>query len=172
MATPAAYGSSWAGGSNQSCSCRPSPQPQQCGIEMASVFYVTACGNNARSLTPWARPEIKPASLWIRVRFLTRWVKVGTPRFLKNVFSKLELEGVLRLAQNARRKDSILRFSSRLYCILTTVQGSHFRLFGWERADFSVPGVSQISYALLRLFIHTVSVSDELFRCLRAVTEF
>ena len=30
--TPEAYGSSQAMGSNQSCSCQPTPQPQQCGI--------------------------------------------------------------------------------------------------------------------------------------------
>ena len=41
-------------GSNQSYSCWPQPQPQQCTIRSASVSYTTAEGN-ARSLTHWAR---------------------------------------------------------------------------------------------------------------------
>ena len=47
-------------GSNQSCSCWPAPQPHQ--NRAASVSYATACGN-ARSVTLWVRPGIKPASL-------------------------------------------------------------------------------------------------------------
>ena len=35
-------------GSNQSCSCQPTPLPQQCGIQTMSVTYSTAHGN-ARS---------------------------------------------------------------------------------------------------------------------------
>ena len=38
-------------GSNQSCSCRPMPQPWQRGIWTASVNYAAAC-SNAGSLTP------------------------------------------------------------------------------------------------------------------------
>ena len=37
-------------GSNQSCSCWPMPEPQQCGIRAVSVTSTTAHGN-ARSLT-------------------------------------------------------------------------------------------------------------------------
>ena len=40
-------------GSNQSCSCRPTPEPQQCGIQAASATYTTAHGNTG-SLTHWA----------------------------------------------------------------------------------------------------------------------
>ena len=40
------------------------PQPQQCHIWAVSVIYITANGN-ARSLTHWVRPEIKPVSSWI-----------------------------------------------------------------------------------------------------------
>ena len=43
-------------------------QPQQCGIQVASVTYNTAHGN-ARSLTQQARPGIKPPSSWILVEF-------------------------------------------------------------------------------------------------------
>jgi len=56
-------------------SCCPAPQPQQCWIRAASATYTTA-HSNARSLTHWARPGIKPTSSWIRVRFITaepRW---------------------------------------------------------------------------------------------------
>ena len=62
LAAPAAYGISWAKGSNQSCSCRPMPQPQQCWIWAACVIFA-APYNNARCLTHWVRPRIEPASL-------------------------------------------------------------------------------------------------------------
>ena len=45
-------------GYNQSCSCRPIPQPQQHGIQATSVSYTIAHGNTG-SLTPWARPGIE-----------------------------------------------------------------------------------------------------------------
>ena len=53
--TPTVYGDS------QSCSHWPwpTPQPQQLGIWVASAIHVAAHGN-ARSLTHWARPGIKP----------------------------------------------------------------------------------------------------------------
>ena len=60
-AAPLAYGSSWARGSNWSCSCWPMPQPQQHSFWATSATCATACGN-AGSLTPWARPGIEPAS--------------------------------------------------------------------------------------------------------------
>lgn len=46
---------------NQSRSCQPMPQPQQCGIRAASAIYTTAHGNT-RSLTHWVRPGMEPAS--------------------------------------------------------------------------------------------------------------
>ena len=59
-----------------SCSCWPTPQPQQCHIWAASETYTTAL-RNARSLTHWARPGIRPASSWVLlVRFVSsepRW---------------------------------------------------------------------------------------------------
>ena len=67
-------------GSNQSCSCRPTPKPQQHQIWAASVTYTTAQGN-ARSLTHWMRPGIKPVSSWMLVRFVIcfHWATTGTP---------------------------------------------------------------------------------------------
>ena len=63
-----AYGSSQ--GLNQSCSCWPTLQPQQSGIQATSVTYTTA-HNNVRSLTHRVRPGIKPESSWILLRFIT-----------------------------------------------------------------------------------------------------
>ena len=40
------------------------------GSELHLWPYTTSHGNT-RSLTPWARPEIKPASSWILIRFIT-----------------------------------------------------------------------------------------------------
>ena len=55
---------------NQSCSCCPTPQPQQSQIWGLSAAYTTAHGN-AGSLTHWAWPGIEPMSLWILVGFIT-----------------------------------------------------------------------------------------------------
>ena len=49
-AAPVAYGGSQARGSNQSCSCQPTPQSQPCQIQAMSATYTTDYGN-ARSLT-------------------------------------------------------------------------------------------------------------------------
>ena len=67
-AAPVAYEGSQARG--RSSSCWPTPQPQQCQIRAVSVAYTTANGN-ARFLTHWVRPGIKPASSWILVRFIS-----------------------------------------------------------------------------------------------------
>ena len=56
-------------GLNGSCSCRPTPQPQQCRIRASSVTYTTAHCNTG-SLTHWSRPGIKPTSSWILVGLL------------------------------------------------------------------------------------------------------
>jgi len=63
-----------------SCSCCPTPQPQQLRIQAMSKTYTTAHGN-AGSLTHWARPGIKPVSLWMLVRFINHWATTGTPFF-------------------------------------------------------------------------------------------
>ena len=49
-ATLEAYGDFQARGSNQSCSCWPKPEPQQCQIRAVSAIYTPAHGN-ARSLS-------------------------------------------------------------------------------------------------------------------------
>ena len=51
-------------GSHWSCSCRPTPQPQQRCITATSVTSPAACGNTG-SLTHWVKPGIEPASSWI-----------------------------------------------------------------------------------------------------------
>ena len=65
----------WKVGSSQSkglnsCSCWPTPQPQQSKMLAAPGTYTTAC-SNIRYLTHCARPGIEPASSWILVRFVT-----------------------------------------------------------------------------------------------------
>ena len=57
------------------------PQPQQHQLQAMSLTYSTA-HSSARSLTHWARPEIKHASSWIPVGFLTCWAVTGTPHFM------------------------------------------------------------------------------------------
>ena len=68
-AVPEAYGSSQAK-SNWNCSCWLKPQPQQHGVWATPATYTTAHGN-ARSLTQWVRPGVRPTSSWILVGFLT-----------------------------------------------------------------------------------------------------
>ena len=55
-------------GSSRSCNHQPMPQPQQHGIRAASATY-TIAHRNARSLTHWVRPGIKPSSSWMLVGF-------------------------------------------------------------------------------------------------------
>ena len=57
-------------GLNQSCSCRPTPQPWQYRIQAVSATYTTAHGN-ARSLPHWVRPGMEPTSSWILVRLVS-----------------------------------------------------------------------------------------------------
>ena len=64
-------------GSNQNCSCWPTPQPPQGQIQAAYVTFAVAC-SNVGSLTHWARLGIEPTSLWILVGFLTCWTTIGT----------------------------------------------------------------------------------------------
>ena len=69
-ATSIAYGGSQARGLNRSCSCRPTPQAQQCGTRAKSATYTTAHGNT-RSLTHWTRPGIQPTTSWLLVGFIS-----------------------------------------------------------------------------------------------------
>ena len=72
MATPKAYGGSWARGqigaaTARLCHSHNSARPEPC---LRVATYTTA-HSNAGSLTHLARPGIKPASSWILVRFLS-----------------------------------------------------------------------------------------------------
>ena len=67
------------------------PQPQQCTILAMSVTYPTAYGN-AKSLTHQARPEIKPASSWMLVKFVNHWAMMGTPGKIKKKKTKTKTE--------------------------------------------------------------------------------
>ena len=59
-------------GLSQSCSCWPTPQPQQRQIPVESATWVTPLGNT-RSLAHWVRPGIEPTSSWVpSTAFLTR----------------------------------------------------------------------------------------------------
>ena len=68
-------------GLNQSCSCWPIPQSQQCGIQAVSATYTTAHSNPGSS-THRARPEIEPTSSQILVRCLTCRATTGTPEII------------------------------------------------------------------------------------------
>ena len=61
------------------------PQPQQCQIWAESETYTTA-HHNAGSLTHWARPGIKPASLWLLVGLITAEPQMGTSHFSDSHF--------------------------------------------------------------------------------------
>ena len=65
-AAPMAYGDCQASGVQSELQLLVTPQPQQCRIQTTSVSYTTAHGN-ARSLTHWVRPGIKPATSWFLV---------------------------------------------------------------------------------------------------------
>ena len=58
--------------------CNLHHSSQQHRIQAGSVTYNRA-NSNARSLTHWARPGIKPASSWILVGFVNCWAMKETP---------------------------------------------------------------------------------------------
>ena len=62
-------------GLNQSCSCQPTPPPQQHQMRAVSLTYTTAHGK-AGALTHWVRPGIELTSSWTLVEFVIaepRW---------------------------------------------------------------------------------------------------
>ena len=63
---------------NQSCSCQPMPQQQQCGIPVTSATCTSAHGSTG-SLTHWVGLGIEPKSSWMLVGFITRWATTGIP---------------------------------------------------------------------------------------------
>ena len=77
-AAPMAYGGSQARGLNWSCSCQPTPQPQQWHIQAAAVTYTTA-HSNAGSLTQSeARDWTQVLTDASQVRYC--WATSGTPK--------------------------------------------------------------------------------------------
>lgn len=72
--------------SNQSCSCRPMPQPQEHGIWVVSVTYTTAHGNTG-SLPHWARPGTEPTSSWILSHNGNSWFSLSWVSFWNLSFS-------------------------------------------------------------------------------------
>ena len=72
-AAPAAQGGSQARGrTDWCCSCQPTPQPQQCGIQAASAIYTTAHGSRKnRILKPLSKARHQTASSWILVRLIS-----------------------------------------------------------------------------------------------------
>ena len=69
-ATPAAYESSQARGLVGAAAAGLCHSHSNAGNWATSATYTAAC-SNARSLTHWLRPGIKPASSWILVGFVT-----------------------------------------------------------------------------------------------------
>ena len=83
--------------SNQSCCCRPTPEPQQCQISAVFSIYTTAHGN-ARSLTHWVRPGIEPETSWFLVRFVftvPQWELPGLSLFLWSLYTALVTRSVV-----------------------------------------------------------------------------
>ena len=89
-------------GSNQSYSCWPTPEPQQCQIWATSVMYTTA-HSSAVSLTHWGRPGIKPTTTWFLVGFVSAVPQreLQSLHFIKRLFQiVLHLEFPLWLSGN------------------------------------------------------------------------
>ena len=90
--------------------CRPTPEPQQCGIRATSVTH-TAVHSNTGSPTHGARPGIEPPSSRFLVRFINHGAMTGTPppcQFLKLLYSVsktryLPLLRYLEMLTSARR---------------------------------------------------------------------
>ena len=101
-------------GSDQSCSCRPTPQPQQCQIPAASATYTTAHGN-VGSLTHWARPEIESSSSWILVGFVTAEPQ---PEFLKYLKCRINCDSTWGHGQLTSGSASpLVRVNQYLYSV-------------------------------------------------------
>ena len=79
-----------------SCSCSPTPQPQQHCIWATAETYAAACGN-ARSLAHWARLGIKPASSWRLCQFLNPLSDNGNS---KKIFWYTTMDKLLCTTQN------------------------------------------------------------------------
>ena len=87
-ATSVAYGGSQARESNQSYSCRPALQPQQCRSQALSVTCTRAYGNHG-SLTHWVRWGTEPLTSWMLVRFVSTelWWELCNNRFVMSTLA-------------------------------------------------------------------------------------
>ena len=78
-AAPTAYRGSQARGPAGAAAASHSHRHKQHGIWATFASYTTA-HSHAWSLIHWARPGIKPVSLWMLVGFANYWAMMGTPR--------------------------------------------------------------------------------------------
>ena len=106
----------------------PQPQPQQRGIwavSAVSANYTTAhC--NARSLTHWVRPGIKPTNSWLLVGFIS-----AAPQWELPI---LPFEWILECKGDWKKTDikkHTQKHKQKLICSVTR-QGSSLPLRGWE----------------------------------------
>ena len=80
------------------------PQPQQCRIQAASGTYTTA-HSNAKSLTNWERPRIKPATSLFLVGFVStapRWeLLIFLFICLRNVLSCTWADSIFSLSESS-----------------------------------------------------------------------
>ena len=75
-AVPTAYGSSRARDQNQSCSCQPTQQPQQCSI--CDLYH----SSQVWILNPLSKARGRTLGLmdsWMLVGFVNHWAMMGTP---------------------------------------------------------------------------------------------
>ena len=113
-------------GPNQSCSCQPAPQSQQCQIRAMSATY-TATHRNAGSLTHWVGPGIEPTSSWILVKFVsTSHNGNSTPDFFNLLFS-VSLHNIFWTNSHIILKPIIAQFDSLEHSVLVI-------LLCWQQA--------------------------------------
>ena len=98
-------------GANRSCSCWPTPQPQQHGIQAESVTYAIAyC--NTRSITHWGRPGIKPTSIWILVAAYTTVMATSDPSSICDLRCSLWQHQTLNPLSEARNPTWVIMDTS------------------------------------------------------------
>ena len=106
--------------------------------ELQLLAYTTAhC--NARSLTHWARPGIKPESSWILVGFVICWTMTGTPEkticclnfFLLFIYQMISTDSLLNTLLKRKELEFLLWLSGlrTQYCLFEDVS--------------SIPGLTQ-----------------------------
>ena len=101
------------------------PELQQRHIQAASSTYTTAHGD-ARILTHWARPGIKPSTSWFLVGFVNHCTMMGTPNNI--LFVKINALVYIKVSNIISAPTS------------TLVKKIHSRY--WY-SDFSIPDTTQ-----------------------------